>query len=566
MTRRSLCPLRSATDPAAVRVAVLLVLSVTLTGCVLPWERRALLGRDDGIGNIQGPTERRLRNLFAGRKAAEDQRGDESGTLKPIPGTEEYLAAEALFEQGDYKAAEAAFKKVAKKFKKSDIREDALFMQAEAAYRQQHYADANDLYAQLLKEYPSTRHLDDVTKRLFEIARLWLDFPQTAGLSDVQQVDYEDLSRKLPAPNPPPKPRTPVFVPNFFDETRPTFDTEGNALSALRLIWLNDPTGPLADDALMMAASHYARRGNWIEADRHYTLLREEYPTSPHVQAAFIMGSHVKLMSYSGPEYDGKVLEDARHLKESTLRLYPAAEDRERLERELEKIEEARAAREWQLVEFYSRKNNPRAQAVYCHIILDRYPQTSYAQRAREHLQKLGPEYASGAKLLQPLPDPERSLWAEVGSAFRRSPATPPPPQQSADYSVDQPQDSAKPDPQPRGGEQPASPRTGLGSPSRRPPSTNPSSPLDEQSGGPKSRLWGPPQPSYNPSSAPPPTPGVPQPESPGKATISEGDDDHDARSRWSRFWRLMPPRRLDPDQEAQPAPAESSGNSTNLE
>lgn len=558
MTRRSLCPPQSATLPAGGRVAVLLALSVTLTGCVLPWERRALLGRDDGIGNVQGPTERRLRNLFAGRKDALDQREDESGTLKPIPGTDEYLAAEAIFEQGDYKAAEAAFKKVAKKFKKSDIREDALFMQAEAAYRQQHYADANDLYAQLLKEYPSTRHLDDVTKRLFEIARLWLDFPQTASLSDVQQVDYEDLSRKLPAPNPSPKPRTPVFVPNFFDETRPTFDTEGNALSALRLIWLNDPTGPLADDALMMAASHYARRGNWIEADRHYTLLREEYPTSPHVQTAFIMGSHVKLMSYSGPEYDGKVLEDARHLKESTLRLYPAAEDRERLERELEKIEEARAAREWQLVEFYTRKNNPRAQAVYCHIILDRFPQTSYAQRAREHLQKLGPEYASGAKLLQPLPDPERSLWAEVGSAFRRSSATPPPPRQIDNHSVDQPRDPAKPDPQANNDERAASPRTNLGMPGRQSPATDPPSPVSEQPGGSKARLWETPQPSYNPSAAPPAAPGVTQPELPGKATLSEEDDDQDARSRWGRLWRFMPPRRLDPDQEAQPAPAES--------
>ena len=94
-------------------------------------------------------------------------------------------------------------------------------------------------------------------------------------------------------------------------------------------------------DALMMTASHYARRGNYIEADRHYTLLREEYPNSPHVQTAFVLGSHVKLMAYQGPAYDGKALQDAEHLKESTIRLYPASEERSRLENELQRIEDA---------------------------------------------------------------------------------------------------------------------------------------------------------------------------------------------------------------------------------
>jgi TolA-binding protein len=547
-----------------------------LCGCVLPWERQALLGRDDyGIGNVQGPTERRLRNLFAGRQTAEESPLDESGALKPIPGTDEYLAAEQLYEQGDYKAAEAAFKKVARKFKKSDIREDALFMQAESAYQQKHYADANDLYAQLLKEYPSTRHLDEVTRRLFEVARLWLDFPQTAGLSDVQQVDYDELGRKLPAPNPPEKKRTPVFVPNFFDETRPTFDTEGNAISALRLIWLNDPTGPLADDALMMTASHYARRGNWIEADRHYTLLREEYPTSPHVQTAFIMGSHVKLMSYDGPAYDGKVLEDARHLKESTLRLYPASEDRARLERELEKIEEARAAREWQLVEFYDRKNNPRAQAVYCHIILDRFPNTSYASRAREHLEKLGPEYASGAKLLQPLPDPERKFWAEPGSAFRRKapsrpasptaevPVTPSPspspPAEEHSTPADDPPAEAKPAPK--------LPRLSMPGRSSRPSPDDSGNPKAEDSEATPSRRWEPPQPKYDRPATPGRTPSTPAPQPPRETADSEGEEEppEGTGSRWSRLLRFTPPRRLRPDQEAQPAhvdPAESTPDS----
>lgn len=374
-------------------------------GCVTPWERSALLGgRDTTIDNVQGPTERRLRNLF--RQQEEDAYANSNGSLKPIPGTDDYLAAEKIYEDGDYENAQKAFHKVARKYKKSEIREDAIFMEAEASYEMGHYANAQDKYSELLKDFPSTRHLDTVSQRLFEVARIWLDFPEAAQLSEVQQVNYDEFGEKLPAVEPPEKKGWgTVLWPNLTDKSRPLFDPEGNGVGALRLIWLNDPTGPLADDALMLAASHYARSGNFIEADRHFTLLREEYPNSPHVQSAFVLGSHVKLMSYEGPNYDEKSLEDAEHLKESTLRLYPNIEDRARIETELKKIELEKAARDWELVVFHGRKNNPRAQAIYCHLILARHPNTPYADMARALLKELGPAYNSGVALLDPQPD-----------------------------------------------------------------------------------------------------------------------------------------------------------------
>jgi outer membrane protein assembly factor BamD (BamD/ComL family) len=508
-------------------------LLLLLSGCVTPWERSALVGkRDTGIDNVQGPTERRLRSLL-GKKQEDDSPFDASGALKPIPGTDEYLAAEAIYEQGDYKAAEKAFHKVSRKFKKSDIREDALFMEAESAYQQKHYADANDLYAGLLKDYPSTRHLDDVTKRLFETAKLWLDFPETAGLNEVEQVDFDDFTKRLPPEEPLEKARAPVFFVNFTDETKPTFDTEGNAVSALRLIWLNDPTGPLADDALMMTASHYARRGNYIEADRHYTLLREEYPNSPHVQTAFLMGSHVKLMSYQGPDYEGKTLEDAEQLKESTLRLYPASEDRQRLEAELQRIEEAKAAREWGLVVFYERKRNKRAQAVYCHLLLKDFPDTSYADRARERLKELGPEYANGAKLLQPVHIPEPSIWKEPGSTFQKKAPPPKPPVAETE---------------------PATKRRWFGGSEEPEEETTEEA---EEPAKPPRRLWFGPS-EKDESTEEPESPGEEMEAEPGREVVV-GDEAEDAEpgSRWGRLFRFTPPKRLNKDDDAQPNEAD---------
>src|SRR5690606_41681136 len=57
-----------------------------------------------------------------------------------------------------------------------------------------------------------------------------------------------------------------------------------SAIQSLKTIWMNDPTGPLADDALMLTATYYLRKGDFLEADHFFTILREEFPKSPHLQ------------------------------------------------------------------------------------------------------------------------------------------------------------------------------------------------------------------------------------------------------------------------------------------
>lgn len=396
------------------RCAAAHFLLLCLAGCMTPWEKSTLLKDDRAeIGSVQGPTERRLLGRrWERRKAGEDS--DEDGLLKPIAGIDDYHAAEKLYEDEKYPEAEKAFKTVAKKFKKSEIREDALFMQAEAAFSQEHYADAHDLYAQLLKDYPTTRHLDVISKRMFKVAMIWLDHPEVAEVGEIQQVNHDRYSVKLPPADKSRQPKRNVLVPNFTDETRPLFDPQGNAITALRSIWTNDPTGPLADDALMLAASHYARSGDFVEADRHFTMLREQFPNSPHVQKAFELGAHTKLMSYEGADYDGKSLTDAEQLKLATLRLYPEMENKGRLEKELKKIQLAKADRLWSMAEFYYGKGNKKASAIYCHLLLSEYGNSPYAEKAEEHLARLGPGYADGRALQSSYPDPPKTLITSI--------------------------------------------------------------------------------------------------------------------------------------------------------
>ncbi|HCS54470.1 tetratricopeptide repeat protein [Rubinisphaera sp.] len=365
------------------------------------------------IDDIKGPMERTI-------LASNSQSIVSTASLANTPEFQEYQAAKALYDAGNFAAAEKAFDKIAedyalddtgqyrrrtlgnfykapseRKAKYSDgpLREDALFMLAESRYKQEKYPGAEDVYLGLLKDYPNTRHLEASSKRLYDIALTWMDFKQTTN-GEVQMAGYEENGRsgrpKIVANE---EYNRPGFF-NFFDKKRPTTDTEGRALEALKAIWLNDPTGPLADDALMLTASHYLRIGSHAEAAETYQLLREEFPDSPHAKDAYILGSYVTQASYQGAAYDEKNLEQSRQLKSIALASFQdlTPEERERLETELKEVEETKIAREFENALFWLGKGNFTAVEMVCHQIINTHPSSFYAGKARGLLSKL-PEY-----------------------------------------------------------------------------------------------------------------------------------------------------------------------------
>jgi outer membrane protein assembly factor BamD (BamD/ComL family) len=351
----------------------------------------------------------------------------------PAEATAAYEAAQRKFDEGDHETAEKAAHALAKKYRDTILEEDVLFLEAEAQFQQKRYAAAQDTYAELFERFPSTRYMDRSTAHLFDISKYWLRSPEIVKSAEVQPVNFEAPSRS-PLPQQQNQSfditRTLPFLPNVADRTRPVFDTEGRALEALKAIWLNDPTGELADDALMLSASYYLRKGDYLEADHFYDILREEYPKSPHLEDAFVLGSHVKLMSYQGAAYDEKTLKEAERLKESTLKLFPNSVERERLNSELRRIADMEARRRWEMVEYYRSKGRryTRSVAVECHALLTDYPNSKYAPEARKIYAGLSTE---DKKHLPPLPTPptvvpEPNLEQIPNDSYESSePATP---------------------------------------------------------------------------------------------------------------------------------------------
>ncbi|MCA9057066.1 MAG: hypothetical protein KDA85_01145 [Planctomycetaceae bacterium] len=333
------------------------------------------------VDHIRGPLQRRMDGTDSSLQ---------SGTLYSAEARKAMTDATALLDDHQYAKAEKQFKALAKKYKETSIGEEAQFRLAETYYLQGHYGKAQDAYDQLFEDYPSTRYVETASRRLFTIARQWLQISEPEVRGEIVTVSHEsgvsdeglEVARDASAP---PSVRYRV-LPNFFDESRPLFDTQGNAIKALKSIWLHDPTGPLADDAIMLTATYHQQHRNYAEADRFYQILREEYAESPYLEKAFLLGSHVKLMSYQGSYYEGRNLTGARQLKEQSLQLFPASQERPQLREDLQKMYLLEAQRHWDRVVYYQRKRKPRAIALACMALIRDYPDTRFAEEARRIL------------------------------------------------------------------------------------------------------------------------------------------------------------------------------------
>jgi len=276
-----------------------------------------------------------------------------------------YHEANRLFDAQKYAEAAEAYQEAAERAPGTGLEEDAMLMTGEAYFFANRYPDANKAFETLLKKYSNSRHLDKVVKRQFSMAQYWYEHHRRHGLWPV--------------------------VPNFFDAKRFYFDDKGHAMRTLNNIRLNDPTGPLADDALMALANMHFLSGRWEDADYHYNLVRREYPESEHQFQAHLLGLQCKLQIYQGPDYDGTPLEESDKLAEQLLKQFPdqIADEAERIQRVRSQIAASQAQRDWKMASYHDARGEHRAARFYYESIARNYPTTKLAESSRQRLENI---------------------------------------------------------------------------------------------------------------------------------------------------------------------------------
>ncbi len=271
------------------------------------------------------------------------------------------------FNDGRYGSAISNFESAADRWPGSGLEAKAMFNKAEALFFDERYQEAGDAYIALLEKHPGTTRLNDSIERLFSIAQYW------------EKAYFEGNAGSM-------------MGINFTDSTRPRLDTIGHSIRFYEAIRLNDPTGPRADDSIMATAGIHFRRENYIDADYHYGLLRKEYPRSEMQFEAHLLGLQTKLRLYRGADYDGTPLDEAKKL-ENRLRV---AFSGRLSEEEKQRLAETRAQllamveeRDLRMVEYYEGTEHFGAAAIYLSKIINEYPDSPNAERARARLAEI---------------------------------------------------------------------------------------------------------------------------------------------------------------------------------
>ena len=271
--------------------------------------------------------------------------------------------------QDKKKNLEAAkhFTDAAKKYPDSVLEEDALHLAGECYFFADDYPNAYDAYLKLVVKYHHSQHMDNAVRRLFKIGRYW-------------EIEAEKGGSNF----------------NVSDKSLPTYDVFGHAKKAYETIFTYDPLGPVSDDALMALATAYLKRGryqgddNFNMAALYYQRLREEHPSSKHIAKAHENELFARTQAYMGAEHPNQTLEEARKLAEITLWQFGGEldnEDKSRLLKIKESIVDKEAERLWSMGQFYDLKKRHYGSArIHYHKLIEEYPQTEYAERARNRL------------------------------------------------------------------------------------------------------------------------------------------------------------------------------------
>ncbi len=394
------------TDCRAVQIGLILGLSI-LVGC-------AGLGKKDldSTYNLPGETNtdrgifgETSDNLMTSFRSAVGLGPNETAAKDEF---EQAMASYRSASQLQGNARRDAFEDVGKMFSKSAVRwpsssieEDSMFYRAESAFFADRYPQAQTIFSNLIAKYPSTRYIDKISQRRFQIAKYWLD--------------HDQQHKQLP------------IAPNLARD-RPTFDRFGNATKLLERIRLDDPTGELADDATMLAATSCFERGKYYRADELLTDLRRSFPNSSHQYNAHMLGLKTKIRLYQGPAYAPGPLDAAEELVKQMRRQFPSESrtDDGFLDSAYKDIRMNRAVREITQARYRDQRKEYRAARVLYERVAREFSDTSLSKDAEvrlaqlEGLPDLPPQRLQVLAKAFPSNSEEQPLIASPGSGTRR--------------------------------------------------------------------------------------------------------------------------------------------------
>ncbi len=152
----------------------------------------------------------------------------------------------------------------------------------------------------------------------------------------------------------------------------------------------NYPETDLAEKALKTKADYYYQRGDFARAEDEYAYLISSFPRSQWLLEANLYRAQATLARFPGTEFDDGALIEA---EERFLRFrseFPQAVAPHDVDLILEDIRNRRAAKEFEIGQYYVKVGKVQAGVFYYRSVIDNWPGTLADTRAQAALAEMG--------------------------------------------------------------------------------------------------------------------------------------------------------------------------------
>jgi len=163
---------------------------------------------------------------------------------------------------------------------------------------------------------------------------------------------------------------------------------EQEGLDILRKVADRLPGSSLAERALMAVGDHFAANERWDEAAEAYKQYGEMFRGRYRSTQAELKAARTTRNQFAGTDWEDTALLESEQLFQAYLKRYPNSDAAGAVATELTEIERTRAQKDYETAEFYSRIGRPQSARFYHRQVVALYPQTTWAARSAEVLNR----------------------------------------------------------------------------------------------------------------------------------------------------------------------------------
>ena len=269
-----------------------------------------------------------------------------------------------LVDTGQCREAEKAFNQLKTEFPeivRPDSNDFDIFIEAELLRCKGRFAKAARSYKRLLDECPDSEFYEAALDRQFRIATAFLAGEKRNVLGLFKIKGYAEGVR---------------MMERITERAR---DEE------------------LAKEAAVAVAESYQKRKKFDEAFYKWDEVQERWQTDPIAKDALLAKARCKHAMYKGPEFDDSVLigrpfnpesyyNSAKGCYEQFKSRYPEDAQKYEIDEKLRLIEEQSALKQFKIARYYQKTGNVMSANLYYRMVVNDWPQTNAAKRAKEML------------------------------------------------------------------------------------------------------------------------------------------------------------------------------------